>query len=140
MHELSVCNALLGQVEQIAAERRAGAVMRIIVRIGPLAGIEPALLRNAYPLAAAGTIAEQAELEIEDADVVVRCTVCGASSTVRPNRLLCSACGDFRTRIVSGDEMILQRIEFAAADNQSATGARHGARHPCGENRGETTL
>jgi hypothetical protein len=36
--------------------------------------------------------------------------------------------------------MILQRIEFAAADNQSATGARHGARHPCGENRGETTL
>jgi hypothetical protein len=36
--------------------------------------------------------------------------------------------------------MILQRIEFVAADNQSATDTRHGARHPCGENRGETAL
>jgi Zn finger protein HypA/HybF involved in hydrogenase expression len=29
--------------------------------------------------------------------------------------LLCSACGDFRTQIVSGDEMILQRMEMNLA-------------------------
>ena len=112
MHELSVCNALLDQVERIAAERGVHSVAKIVLNIGPLAGVEPALLRNAYPLAAAGTIAERAKLVINRANVVIRCTVCGTESTVKPNRLLCSSCGDFRTRIQSGDEMILQRIEF----------------------------
>ena len=116
MHELSICNALLDQVERIASEHGANSVARIVLRIGPLAGVESELLRNAYPLAAAGTIAEQAELVIDPASVVVQCTVCRTESEVRPNRLLCSNCGDFRTQIISGDEMILQRIEFDATD------------------------
>ena len=53
MHELSICNALLDQVERIAAERGAHSVAKIVLRIGPLSGVEPELLRNAYPLFAA---------------------------------------------------------------------------------------
>ena len=113
MHELSVCLALLQQVETIARERNAARIEKIFLRVGPLSGIEPALLKNAYPMAVAGTIAAEAELFIEPADVVVSCTQCGAESTVRPNRLLCSECGDFRTRLISGDEMILQRLEMS---------------------------
>ena len=112
MHELSVCNALIDQVEGIAAGRDAESVVRIVVGIGPLSGVESELLRSAYPLAAAGTIAEHAELVIEISDVVVRCTACETESTVKPNKLLCAQCGDFRTRIVSGDELVLLRIEF----------------------------
>lgn len=123
MHEMSVCVALLEQVEQVASERRGAKVTRIVIRLGPLAGIESQLLLRSYPIAAAGTIAENAELEIDATDVVVRCTQCGCESTVAPNRLLCGECGDFRTRIVGGDEMILQSIEFfsAARHLQSAT-------------------
>lgn len=112
MHELSVCLSLLDQVEHIARERNAMSVAKIVLRIGPLSGVEPDLLRNAYPLAAAGTVAEDAELVIEDAEVIVRCTACGAESSVPPNRLLCGRCGDFRTRVSSGDEMILERLEL----------------------------
>lgn len=115
MHELSVCLALIEQVDRIARERKARSVSRIVVQLGPLSGVEPALLRHAYPLAAAGTVAEHAELDIEAADIVVKCDQCGAQSAAAPNRLLCSSCGDFRTRIVSGDEMILQRVELASA-------------------------
>lgn len=114
MHELSVCLSLLEQVEQIAREHDAVSVDRILLRVGPLSGIEAKLLANAYPLAASGTCAEDAELVIEECEVVVRCTQCDAESGVPPNRLLCKACGDFRTRVVSGDEMILQRLEFSA--------------------------
>lgn len=120
MHELSVCMALLEQVERVARERRAGAVSQIVVRLGPLSGVEAELLRNAYPLAAAGTIAEHAELVIDEMDVVVHCSSCGAESAATPNRLLCRECGDFRTRIVSGDEMLLQRIIFGAVTPQPA--------------------
>lgn len=115
MHELSVCLSLLQQLEKIAAERNASAVDKIYLQVGPLSGIEPALLRNAYPMAAAGTIAEGAELIIEACDIVVSCTECGAESPAKPNRLLCGVCGDFRTRIVSGEEMILQRMEMTLA-------------------------
>jgi len=112
MHELSVCIALLEQVQQIARERDAASVASITLKIGPLSGVESELLRNAYPLAAAGTVAEHAELIIEEADVIVRCTQCGEESDAAPNRLLCGHCGDFRTRIISGDDMILQRLEL----------------------------
>lgn len=115
MHELSVCLSLLQQVERIAHERNANVVERIVLKIGPLSGIEPQLLRNAYPLAATGTVAQDAELVISDAKIVVHCSECGAESQVPPNRLLCSQCGDFRTRLVSGDEMILQSVEFSVS-------------------------
>ena len=62
MHELSVCLSLLDEVKRVARENNAGSVTRIVVKIGPLSGVEPDLLRNAYPIAAAGTIAEEAEL------------------------------------------------------------------------------
>lgn len=112
MHELSVCMSLLDQVRKIANERGAGKVTRIELRVGPLSGVEPDLLRQAYPLAAAGSIAADAELVIENADIVVSCSQCGAESDAKPNRLLCASCGDFRTNVISGDEMILQRVEL----------------------------
>ena len=112
MHELSVCLSLLEEVKRVARENNAGSVTRIIVKIGPLSGVEPDLLRNAYPIAAAGTIAEDAELQIEISDVVVSCSQCGAESAATANRLLCAQCGDYRTNLVSGDEMVLQSLEL----------------------------
>jgi len=113
MHELSVCLALMQQVESIAAQHGARRVETISLRIGPLSGIEPALLEHAFPLAATGTVADGARLAIEHSEIVVRCTECGAHSTVAPNRLLCGECGDFRTRLESGDEMLLASLELA---------------------------
>jgi hydrogenase nickel incorporation protein HypA/HybF len=116
MHELSVCQSLLEQVERIAADHGAERVERIRVRIGPLSGVEADLLRSAYPLAAAGTIAEGAKLDIEPAPVLVHCVTCGAETEATPNRLLCGACGDWHTRLVSGDELLLASLELSVPD------------------------
>ncbi len=112
MHELSVCLSLLEQVGSIAARKNSTKVTRIELRIGPLSGVEAELLRNAWPLASAGTIAVDADLVIEEADIIVHCGACDTDSTARANRLVCGQCGDFRTSLVSGDEMILQRVEL----------------------------
>jgi hydrogenase nickel incorporation protein HypA/HybF len=113
MHELSICTALMEQVERIAREHQAGRVERIVLQVGPLSGVEAPLLQRAWPLVSVGTLAQEAELVIETAAVTVRCTQCEAVSEVAPNRLLCAACGDFRTRLVSGDEMLLANMELS---------------------------
>jgi hydrogenase nickel incorporation protein HypA/HybF len=118
MHELSVCLALMNQVNRIANEHDADRVEKIVLKIGPLSGIEAALLENAFPLASAGTVAEGAELVIDHSPVTVECTICGAVSEVAPNRLLCGACGDFRTRVVSGEDMTLVSLELATSNDR----------------------
>jgi hydrogenase nickel incorporation protein HypA/HybF len=112
MHELSLCQALLSQVEAIATREGADAVSRILVRIGPLAGVEPELLSRAYTSARAGTLSAAAELVIETQPLRVRCLACGEESEVSPEHLSCAACGDPRTRLVGGDELLLASVEL----------------------------
>ena len=120
MHELSICIAMLDEVERIAQARNSAAVSRILLKIGPLSGVEPHLLRNAWPLAAAGSVAENADLVIETADIVVQCSQCNGESAASANRLLCAQCGDYRTRVISGDELILQQLELQAQTDTSS--------------------
>jgi hydrogenase nickel incorporation protein HypA/HybF len=117
MHELAVCQGLMGQVEQIARRERAERVTRILLGIGPLSGVEPQLLSDAFPIAAAGSLAEGAELVIERTAIRVRCLGCGAESSATVNRLVCGSCGDYRTQLLSGDEMQLNSLELERRQN-----------------------
>ena len=87
MHELSVCLSLLDQVRAIAAEHGASQVTRIELTVGPLSGVESDLLRSAWPMAAAGTVAVDADFIVTEADILVRCTSCNAETPARANRL-----------------------------------------------------
>lgn len=113
MHEMAICQGLLSQVEQIAAERGAGRVESIVLSIGPLSGVEPELLSRAFEAARMGTVAQTAELEIERGAVLVECRVCGASGEATPNRLLCPSCGDWKVSLKQGDELLLLRLELS---------------------------
>lgn len=112
MHELAVCQGLMGEVNRIAARERAERVTLIRLSIGPLSGVEARLLRDAFPIAAAGSVAERAELQIEEQPVRVRCLACGAESDALANRLVCGECGGYRTQLLSGDEMLLTSLEL----------------------------
>jgi len=116
MHELAICQALISQVETIARQR-SGQVRHVRVGIGPLSGVEPRLLEDAYPLACAGTCAEGSQLAIEAMNIRVRCRSCGAESEAAPNRLLCGACGDWHTDLLSGDELILLQVKLETQDD-----------------------
>ena len=120
MHELAICQSLMDQVESIAAERNARCVTSIVVGMGPLSGVEAQLLKNAYPVASAGTIAEDAELIIEYLPIRVKCSQCGSESDALPNKLVCKQCGDWRTTLVSGDEMMLMSVELEKAKDTKA--------------------
>lgn len=122
MHELAICQALIGQVADVAREQRASSVSDIYVSVGPLSGVEGPLLRNAFPIAAAGTIATAAKLHLQTMPIRVFCEECGEESEAAMNRLVCESCGDWRTRLVSGDELLLQRVVL---ENTGARGEKH---------------
>jgi hydrogenase nickel incorporation protein HypA/HybF len=112
VHELSVCQALLAQVDEIARQNSAAAVSRVLVEVGPLCGVEPNLLMSAFAVMCSRSIASGAELLIESTAVTVACLACGVRTETRANRLACAACGGFRTQVVAGDELRLLRVEM----------------------------
>lgn len=112
MHELAVCQALLDQVQRVAAQNGAQTVCEIVVRMGPLSGVEPELLAQAYSIARAGTVANSAALVLESSALRVHCDQCATESEVTVTRLTCPHCGNWRTTLVSGDELVLARVEL----------------------------
>lgn len=112
MHELAVAQALVEQVDGVIRHHLAASATRIRVRIGPLAGVVPELLASAFPLAAAGSRMEHAELDLVAAPITVRCQTCGAETEAAMNRLICGTCGDWHTQVISGDELLLESVEL----------------------------
>lgn len=124
MHELAICQALMEQVERIAHEEQADHVLTIHLAIGPLSGVEPRLLEQAFYIARAGSIAASAELVTESMPVQVSCSQCGQLSNALPSRLVCGHCGDWRTRLVSGDELELRHVELVRQTSEETTEAQ----------------
>ncbi len=123
MHELAVAQALVEQVDAVidqhhahhdndASSSDAWRATSIRVRIGPLAGVVPELLATAFPLAAAGSRMEHAELEFTHVPIQVHCQTCGLDTEAAMNRLVCGACGDWHTQVISGDELLLESVEL----------------------------
>ena len=116
MHELSICKQIMLQVNNIALENKASTVESITLKIGPLSGIEASLLKQAFPFVAVQTIAENAELIIEEQPVVILCNQCNSKTNTTPNNLICRQCGDYDTRLISGDEMLLESVELTRTE------------------------
>ena len=119
MHEMSLCRSLVAEVERLASARGGTCVTRVSLRVGPLSGVEPALLRAAFPVVAAGSPAAGATLVIEEAGLRVLCERCGVESEVDPGCLRCAACGDWHTRLLGGDELLLTGIELRRARREA---------------------
>jgi len=117
MHELSVCRSLLREVERAAAMHGAERVSRIVITVGALSGVDAALLKRAFDAARAGTLAEGAALDIEISPIMVRCEACGRDTAAKINELTCRGCVDGRVRVLSGDELLLKRVELSVAAN-----------------------
>jgi len=112
MHELSIAQALVEELEKAARAENATAVTRLTVTVGTLSGVEPEALKMAFPLAAEGTLAGDAELTVESVSAVVRCPDCG--ETVPPGFpvMACGRCGSAEVEVVSGRELLIRSAEL----------------------------
>lgn len=68
MHEASLMRALTRRIDEVAAAEGAERVTVVRVRLGALAHMSPEHFREHWDVAARGSIAQDAELEIEVSD------------------------------------------------------------------------
>jgi len=113
MHEYSIVQALMSQVEMHAARAQAIRVARVHLKIGELSGVEVDLLRTAFETFRERSICAAAELAIEVTPARWDCTGCQRLFEAGA-RLRCPDCGR-PASLTSGDEIVLQRIEMEAA-------------------------
>jgi hydrogenase nickel incorporation protein HypA/HybF len=112
VHELSLCQNLVDQLEALVRQHGALSVARLEVEVGALSGVEAQLLADAFSLARLGTVADSAELVTRVVAPRVRCRPCGIESDTPPNRLSCPACHSPDTDLVQGQALILARVEM----------------------------
>jgi len=124
LHELSLCQNIIDQLEELARRHDAASVSRVEVQVGVLSGVEPQLLEQAFPFVQAGTIAEHATLVTEVVQPRVACLACGAQTEASASDLRCASCGSEETQLVRGRELILARVELvpAAVDAAAVAG------------------
>ena len=113
MHELSIVEALIGQVQQeIDHSGATGRIVRLDLVIGRLSGVCCDSIRFALELLAPGTPLASAEVRIEEPKANCRCDRCGARSDIDGWLFDCPRCGSRETTVEGGRELLLQSIEI----------------------------
>lgn len=108
MHEMGMCDALVKATLRRAAGRR---VRRVRVRIGGHP-VDPAVIDQNFKLAALGTVAEDADVEVVAEPLSVGCLGCGERTPVTgPAELAaCPRCGGVDVEISGSDAVMLESI------------------------------
>jgi hydrogenase nickel incorporation protein HypA/HybF len=107
MHELGITQEILA----VVTERSGGArVRRVVLEIGKLAAILPDALRFCFEVCSAGTVAEGAELQIDELPGRARCRQCGAEVQLDRPFGRCT-CGSTDFDWLSGEELRIKEME-----------------------------
>ncbi len=112
MHEYSVVQALLNQCEEVAEQNKATKVMKIIVKIGVMSGVEPHLLQVAFDTFKEGTVCDEAELTLNSQKLKLECKECGDIFEVDEVRYFCMKCESLRVKVLDGEDMYLMSLEM----------------------------
>ena len=111
MHELSLATAMIEQLQAAAIREGASRIVAIEVVLGALSGVERDPLEFCFPVAAEGSMAEGAELRIEEQDVKVRCGACSHEGSPEPPGLACPACGSLAVEVLEGRDFRVRAME-----------------------------
>ncbi|MEB3322581.1 MAG: hydrogenase maturation nickel metallochaperone HypA [Synechococcaceae cyanobacterium] len=112
MHELSLMEAVRDLALGQAAAHGAARITAITLRIGALAGVEPEALRFAHAVVWEGTIAEGADLVIEEVPGECWCAPCAAPFPAEHGVCECPRCGAISRDLRQGRELQLASLEL----------------------------
>ncbi|MCL2713059.1 MAG: hydrogenase maturation nickel metallochaperone HypA [Alphaproteobacteria bacterium] len=111
MHEMSLCESIMGIIEEEARNKAFHKVTMVCLEIGALSHVEPEALKFCFDVAIRGTLAAGARLEIVATPGVAWCMICAKSVTIGQRYDPCPCCGGHQLQVTSGEEMRIKELE-----------------------------
>jgi len=112
MHEYSIVQSLLESCEEHAQENDATKVLKVIVKIGVLSGVEPQLLSTAFDTFKEKTVCHDALFVLNVQKVVIECFDCDKTHTLDKNEFECLSCKSTNVKVIDGEDMFLMSLEM----------------------------
>jgi hydrogenase nickel incorporation protein HypA/HybF len=111
MHEMSLAESVRDIVEETARASGAQQVAAVRLEIGRLAQVEVEAMRFAFDVVMRGSLADQARLEIVEADGTAWCMRCSEPVVITRRGDACPGCGSYQLQVTGGDRMRVMDIE-----------------------------
>ncbi len=111
MHEMALTEGVLRLLEDQAAAQHFERVRKVWLEIGELSTVDPEALRFCFEAIRAGTLAEDAALEIIRTPGRAYCMDCSKAVRVVQRYDSCPDCGGDRLQVTGGDEMRVKELE-----------------------------
>ena len=111
MHELAITESVIDLINREAQDKGFKKVLAISLRVGEYSGLVPECLREFFPIAARGSIAEGAALEIQRLPAAFRCLDCGYEGPVERKAACCPDCGSTAIRMTAGREFFVDSLK-----------------------------
>ena len=113
MHEMTYIVPICRTAIEQAQMNKAKSVTALTVEIGEMAAIVPSIFLSYFEEASKGSILEGAQLKLNYIPVIASCLTCGEDyNPDRQNDYRCPNCGNKRSEIIRGREVILKSIEI----------------------------
>lgn len=123
MHELSMANAIVKTVLDVAEKNQAEEILDVTIEIGKLTMLNPEQLRFLLDVLKEDTLLEGAEIIIEEIPVEIKCRACGytGSTTLDDSDhylmiVKCPDCDERNLEILSGQECNVKNIRIEKPD------------------------
>ena len=111
MHEMSLCESILGIVEDEAEKQGFRKVSRVRLEIGALSGVDVEAMRFGFDVVTRGTLAEGAAPEIIELPGTAWCLPCARQVEVAQRYDACPLCGGYQLQVTGGEEMRIKDLE-----------------------------
>lgn len=112
MHEMSIAMQIVEiAVASIPSDLKNAQVKRVNLKIGKLAAVVPESLRFCFQIAVRDTPLREADLNIEEIPLRVRCTDCNAEWIAHEPVFICRECNSGSVEMLSGRELDITSIE-----------------------------
>ncbi len=113
MHEMSLVQGLLTQLNELAREHNKEKVISVCMEIGPLSGVVIDSFQFGFDiLAKDDVLTRDAQLIIESPPAIYRCFGCGMEVEVVQRPESCPDCSETLFSPQGGDDLILRQVEM----------------------------
>ena len=113
MHEVSLVRDLLKQAEQAMLQNHLSSLTAIHVEIGPLSGVDPLLVEQAFQSLIHETIFTNTRLVVEQPKLMAVCRECARGFEIMDFQFRCPDCKSNKVQVTSGDQLRLVSISTA---------------------------